>query len=346
VGDGEEALEQAFQQPPDLAIIDVMMPGLNGYQVCERLRADPRTAHVPVIILTARTQRVDQQTALEAGADLYLSKPVTPSELVEKVNELLSRPTDTLPPAAAEILAGQIISVFSLRGGVGVTSVAVNLAAALAQQCQDTVPLIDLSLTASHAAVMLNLRPKQTIVHLLSGQMDPEAIEKHLVPHPSGVHLLAAPPVPPPPELVTAEAAQQLLDTLRPLYSYILVDTASSLGNLSMSIFNASDNILLIFTPEVLSVQTTLATQKTLQARGVASDKIRFVLNQIMPKPTLSLKMIEKALGQPIKTILPYEPKQVLAIARGQPLLVSEPTLPLVSAIKALSSTMSVTHPS
>ena len=121
-GDGEDGLAIAFQESPDLVILDVMMPGLNGYQVCERLRADPRTAHVPIIILTARSQRIDQQTALEAGADLYMSKPVTPDELVEKVNELLSRPTDIPPLVAAKILAAQIISVFSMRCGVGVTS--------------------------------------------------------------------------------------------------------------------------------------------------------------------------------------------------------------------------------
>jgi pilus assembly protein CpaE len=342
-GDGQDGLAKAFQQPPDLVVLDVMMPGLNGYQVCERLRTDPRTAHVPVIILTARSQRVDQQTALEAGADLYLSKPVAPVEFLSQVNELLARSTDVPPTAAAKILVGRIISVFSLRGGVGVTSVAVSLAVALARQYQDTVPLIDLSFATGHAAIMLNLHPRLTVAQLLTNRVDSEAIEKYLLPHPSGVQLLAAPSIPSPPGAVSADAVTQLLDALKPLYSYTVVDTTSSLDDATMSALDASDTILLILSPEVLSVQTALATRQALHSRGIAPEKVRLVLNQITPKPALSLKVIENVLKQPIETTLPYEPKQTQAVAMGQPLLLSDPVSPLAVSIQALASAVGVT---
>ena len=341
-GDGEDGLAKASQQPPDLIVLDVMMPGLNGYQVCERLRADPRTASIPIIILTARSQRIDEQTALEVGADLYVSKPVAPDELVEKVKDLLSRPSDVPPAVAAKILAGQIVSVFSLRGGVGVTLLATNLAVALAQQYQDTVPLIDLSLAGGHVAIMLNLRRKRTIAHLLAGRVDSEAIEEHLLPHPSGVRLLAAPSVPPPSGAISPDAVEQLLGVLKPLYSYIVVDTASSLDEVTMSVLHMADQILLVLSPDVLSVQTTLVTRQTLQARGIALDKVRLILNQTSPRPALPLKMIEKALKQSINTVLPYEEKQAVAIAKGEPLLIGDPASPLASAIKAVSSAVSV----
>lgn len=341
-GGGEEGLAKAFRQPPDLILLDVMMPGLNGYQVCKQLRADPRTAHVPVIILTARSQRIDQKTALEAGADLYLSKPVTPNDLIEKVNELLSRPTDVPPPVAVQILAGRIVSIFSLRGGVGVTSVAVNLAVALAQQHQDTVSLLDLSLAAGHVAIMLNLHPKLTVAHLLARRVDSEAIERHLTPHASGVRVLAAPPVPPPPGAISADAVERLLGALRPHYSYTVVDTASTLDDVTMSVLDTSDTVLLILSPDVLSVQTTLVTLQTLQARGIALGKMQLVLNQIMPRSTLSVKMIEKALKQPINIVLPYEERQTLAVARGHPLPISEPTSPLTAAVNVMASVVSV----
>ncbi len=343
-GDGEDGLAMAYQQPPDLVILDVMMPGLNGYQVCERLRADPRTAHVPIIILTARSQRIDQQTALEAGADLYMSKPVTPDELVEKVNALLSRPTDVPPLVAAKILAARIISVFSLRGGVGVTSLAANLAVALAQQYQHPVPLVDLALPVGHLATMLNLRPRRTIAHLLAGRVDSEAIKDHLLPHPSGVSLLAAPSIPLPPNAIPADAVERLLGALKPHHSYIVVDTASLLDDVTLAVLNTSDTILLVLSPEVLSVQTTLATRQAFQARGIAPDKVLLVLNQIMPNPGLPLKVIEKALKQSINMILPHEAKQALAIAKGEPLLISAPASPLASAIKAVSSAVVSVH--
>jgi pilus assembly protein CpaE len=342
-GDGEDGLAKVLRQPPDLVVLDVMMPGLNGYQVCERLRTDPRTAHIPVIILTARSQRIDQQTALEAGADLYLSKPVSPTELLGKVNDLLYRSPHVPPAAAAKILAGRIISTFSLRGGVGVTSLAVNLAVALAQQYHNAVPLVDLSLATGHAAIMLNLHPRLTIAHLLAGRVDSETIEKHLLPHPSGVHLLAAPPVPSPPGAIPAEAVKRLLDTLKPLYSYVVVDTAPLLDDVTMSVLDTSDTILLVFSPEVLSVQTTLATRQALQAGGVTLEKVLLVLNQTTPKPALPLKTIENALKQPIEMTIPYEPKQAQAIAMGQPLLIGDPALPLSAAVRAIASAVSVT---
>lgn len=342
--DGEDGLAKALRQPPDLVVLDVMMPGLNGYQVCERLRTEPRTAHIPVIILTARSQRIDQQTALEAGADLYLSKPVSPTELLGKVNDLLYRSPHVPPAAAVKILAGRIISTFSLRGGVGVTSLAVNLAVALAQQCQNAVPLVDLSFATGHAAIMLNLHPRLTITHLLAGRVDSETIEKHLLPHPSGVRLLAAPPVPSPPGAIPAEAIKRLLDTLKPLYSYVVVDTAPLLDDVTMSVLDTSDTILLVFSPEVLSVQTTLATRQALQAGGVTLEKVLLVLNQTTPKPALPLKTIENVLKQPIEMTIPYEPKQAQAIAMGQSLLIGDPALPLSAAVKTIASAVSVTR--
>jgi len=341
-GDGERGLKAAFEHPPDLIVLDVMMPGLNGYEVCSRLRDDPRTAHVPVIILTARTQRVDQQTALESGADLYLSKPVTPEELVKSVRELLARPTDVPPPVAVQILAGRILTVFSLRGGVGSTTLAVNLAVALAQVYQDTVPLLDLALDAGHTALMLNLRPKQTVAHLLAGRLTSEAIEQNLTPHPSGVRLLAAPPVPPPPGAISAEAVERLLGALKPLFSYVVVDTSSVLDEVTTSVLKTSDVILLTFAPEVLSVQTTLVTRKALLARGIPAERIVLVLNQTMPRPTLALKTIESALQQPIKAVLPYQEQQSSAVDQGQPLIIGHPTLPLAAAVKALALAVSV----
>jgi len=341
-GDGEDGLAKAFKQPPDLIVLDVMMPGVDGYQVCEQLRANPRTATIPVIILTARSQRIDQQTALEVGADLYLPKPVAPEELIASVNELLSRPPGARPSVTAEAPTRRLISVFSLRGGVGVTSLATNLAVALAQQYGDTVSLVDLSLTAGHAAIMLNLRPKRTVAHLLAGELDSQAVKEHLSPHTSGVRLLGAPHMPPPPGVVAmADAVERLFGILRSQYSYTVIDTPSSLDELTLSALRASDQILLVLSPEVLSVQTTLVTRQALQARGIALDKVRLVLNQVTPKPALPQKAIEQALNQSLDLILPYEEKQALAIFKGEPLLISEPTSPLASAIKVVSAAVS-----
>ncbi|OLF08585.1 response regulator transcription factor [Actinophytocola xanthii] len=90
VADGDAAMTSARAAPPDLAVLDVMMPGMSGIEVCEALRADPVTAATPIIMLTARAQSADVSRGLAAGADEYLVKPFSPRSLVEHVEKLLA----------------------------------------------------------------------------------------------------------------------------------------------------------------------------------------------------------------------------------------------------------------
>jgi len=91
VSDGAAAVDACQARRPDLAVLDVMMPGLNGYEVTRQLRADPATAAIPVILLTARVQEADVSRGFEAGADDYLRKPFSPQELRSRVQAILAR---------------------------------------------------------------------------------------------------------------------------------------------------------------------------------------------------------------------------------------------------------------
>lgn len=89
--DGEDALRLAAERVPDLAVLDVMMPRIDGYEVTRRLRGNATTARVPVILLTARAQEADVKRGFEAGADDYLRKPFSPQELTMRVQAILGR---------------------------------------------------------------------------------------------------------------------------------------------------------------------------------------------------------------------------------------------------------------
>jgi two-component system alkaline phosphatase synthesis response regulator PhoP len=89
--DGEQALDKARIEKPDLIVLDIMMPKLDGYETCKRLKADDSTKNIPVILLSAKGRNVDQKVGFEAGADDYITKPFSPRKLVERINAVLGQ---------------------------------------------------------------------------------------------------------------------------------------------------------------------------------------------------------------------------------------------------------------
>ncbi|MDQ7028467.1 MAG: response regulator [Ardenticatenia bacterium] len=125
---GEEGYTLATEHTPDLIIIDVVLPGIDGYTLCRRLRQNVVTRTIPVLLLSAKGDIADKIAGLEAGADDYLAKPFHPEELAYRVKALLARYRAPTVPGANVYARGQIIAFFSSKGGVGKTTIAVNLA--------------------------------------------------------------------------------------------------------------------------------------------------------------------------------------------------------------------------
>ena len=88
--DGYEGLEKTLNEHPDLVILDIMLPGLDGYEVCHRLRAEPETITLPILMISAKAREEDRNIGLKVGADEYLAKPVEPSVMLQKIEELLA----------------------------------------------------------------------------------------------------------------------------------------------------------------------------------------------------------------------------------------------------------------
>src|SRR5688572_26933441 len=131
---GGKALSKAEAEIPDLIILDVMMPDMNGLDVCRRLRANPATAEIPIIMFTAKTMIDDKVKGFEAGADDYLTKPTHPAELSSRVKAILARSAARQAQQAQQQPARKqnaAVGVLGAKGGVGTTTLSVNLAAAL-----------------------------------------------------------------------------------------------------------------------------------------------------------------------------------------------------------------------
>lgn len=94
---GLEGIRKAHNEAPDLIILDVMLPGMDGFEICHSLRSEPDTAQLPILMFSAKAQEIDKDTGLKVGADDYLAKPADPSEIVSRVGKLLAQKKQSAP---------------------------------------------------------------------------------------------------------------------------------------------------------------------------------------------------------------------------------------------------------
>jgi CheY-like chemotaxis protein len=176
--DGPTGIQVAQAHKPDLIVLDIMMPKMNGFEVCEEIRSDPAIATTPVIFLTACMTRKHKLRAFETGADDYLVKPFQPDELLAHITAVLRR-TGKVAESAENGSSqtkpkqkGKVVSLFSPKGGVGTTTLAVQLSEAMVIREGRPVLLIDLDLPLGGIAPMLQLYSKRHIVDLLNHRLD------------------------------------------------------------------------------------------------------------------------------------------------------------------------------
>jgi pilus assembly protein CpaE len=339
---GPEALKQVDDIRPDLIILDVMMPEINGYEVCHRLRAKPVTAHLPIMMLTAQESLEEKVRGFEAGADDYMTKPFQPAELQARVKVLLRRALTT--DAAAVPLAGKVIAAFSLRGGVGVSSLTANLAVGLAQLWNCPTVLVDLSLMAGHSALMLNLAQRNTwadLARIPVEEIDAKLVNELLLPHGSGAFLLAAPRKPEDSESIDGERVTRVLNVLREHYHYIVLDLPHDFRETTLAGLDLAHDILAITTPDLASVLSTASTLDIFETLHYPRDTIKLVLNQTFERNALAQKVIEDALKRPFNLVIPYATEVAQSINVGKPVVMSAPATPVGIVLEDLAFRLS-----
>ncbi|MEA4907691.1 MAG: response regulator [Chloroflexi bacterium] len=328
--DGVQGLNAANLIPPDLIICDVMMPKMTGYEVVRRLRRDPRFAHTPIMILTVQSDLEDKLEAFEAGADVHLSKPFIPAEFVAQVTVLLRRVELTKSIQVQRRTSdAHLIAVQSLRGGVGCSSMAINLAYGLNMIWKRPTLIVDLDLTAGQVALMLNASQKRTwvdIARFSPSELDLEALQTIIGSHESGLAYIAAPTLPTDGELLTPDLFKEAFALLRGQYDYIIFDLPHAFNEISVHVLDETDTIVLTMSPEMASVRASFAALNTYSRLGYPPEKVKLVLNWIFERKGLARKSIESALHRQVDLVVPFGQDMLVdAINYGQPLLSTKP---------------------
>lgn len=343
---GQQALDKLETFQPDLILLDVMMPGLDGYTVCKTIRARTDLPYIPIIMLTALDSVENKVKGFEAGADDYLVKPFDTQELVARIQLQIARnSTQTAQNISRQTESARTIAVYSLRGGAGVSTLAANLSVGLAKLWDQPVALVDMVRYAGQTALFLNQPLKNTwgdLAHIPPEQMDEEAVQASLLPHESGVFTLAAPRRPEDGELLTPEHMGSVLDILRQHFPYIVLDLPHDLSESTLSGLDRADIILLILQPEIASVRAASMALEIFESIGYQNKRIYTILNWIFPRNGLALSDIERFTKRKIDLVVPYATDEfVNALNFGRPVVLSEPDSPLCILFEDLAMALS-----
>ncbi|MGZ8437311.1 MAG: response regulator [Candidatus Limnocylindrales bacterium] len=300
--DGAEGFRLYTAESPDLVLLDVMLPKLDGYQVAEKIRAEEAgSRHVPIIMLTAEREVEQKVRGLRAGADDYLIKPFHPAELLARIKSLLARfaPRDLLqsrPPL------GRILAFYGAKGGVGTTTIAINAAIALHRELGRKVCLVDGNLQFGDHRVFLDLGlDRKSIVDVVTAPaIDGDLIKSTLVKHDSGIDLLLAPPSPETAELVHPEHLPEIAEILAGMYDYVLIDIDKRLDDINLGVFEAASTVFVVMTADLSCLKNVRLILETMTHLGYPPAKTQLVLNHSNAFTGINVKNAEGALKRTI----------------------------------------------
>ena len=334
IADPNEAFGKVAEN--QLVVIDVVEGEKTAFDVCREIRDTPALAAVPVLCVGQTDDVEDRIKYLEAGADDVMAKPFDERELEARVEALLlrfQRSKDLHAVVSADGITvtrqRRTVAVHSPRGGVGTTTIATNVAMAMAQQKPDRVVLVDMHLQFGQVATHLNLEVKQSLADVARDDAaisEPELLRTYATRHDSGLHVLAAPSSPELAELITADHVDKILTTLLDSYDHIVIDAGSWLDERTMTAFEHAETVIFAVCPEIGALKALHNLLEYLNEAGSVAAKSTFVLNNQFAREILKVRDVENALGTKIATELPYDPFIYLkAVNEGVPVVIGAP---------------------
>jgi pilus assembly protein CpaE len=237
------------------------------------------------------------------------------------------------------IAGGKVITFYSPKGGTGCTTLATNLAVCLNNE-DTSVVIVDANLQFGDVAVFLNEQGKFSILDLAprADELDPEIVNSVTIRHSqSGIKILAAPMKPEQSDMVTSEEFSKIIRYLRNMYSYIIIDTASALQNITASAINNSDLLILLTTQDIPSIKNSRLFLDETDALGFDRNRIIFVMNKFDKRIGITPEKVSENLKQEISTIIPFEERVIVSVNRGIPFLLVDKSRPLSRAILTLA---------
>jgi pilus assembly protein CpaE len=341
---GAQALQLAATLFPEVILMDINMPDMDGIAATERLSAEVPDA--AVVMMSVQGESDYLRRSMLAGAREFLVKPFSSDELTASIRQVYAREQDKQSRrASAPVMAsgggvatdgsggggddhdGQIVAIYSPKGGVGRTTIAVNMAVAAATELGKSVVLVDGSFQFGDVGVLLNLNPKNKSMADLVPELEvgePESLDTFIINHSTGVRVLLAPPSPEMAELITPMAVKKVLDALRRQHDLVIVDCTSWFNETTLSILDAADAVLTVLSLEITSIKNMRLFLEVAEQLGYEHGKVKLVLNRADSSLGIRVADVENSIGRKVDhTIVSDGRSVVYALNRGVPFFLS-----------------------
>lgn len=336
-------LDVARQSQPDVAVVSLDSDHAKALQLIATLAAE--FSGMPILAVSGRGDGQSILQALRSGAKEFLTAPVVLEELLTALQRLARTrvAADGTMVSTAGKNESMVIAFCGARGGVGSTSLAVNIGATLAQDASVSAALIDLDLALGDADVALDLMPDYTLadVALNVERLDMTFLRRSLSKHSSGLSLLPHPVQMEDAGLIREEHLQRLINLLRASYTHLLLDLSKGFNPTDVTALRMADVILLVSQLELTSLRNTVRILLTLGADETLSEKVRVVLNRVGSDADIGLKKAEETIGKPIYWQVPNDARPMIDSRNaGVPLIQHAPKSKVQQSIAGLVQTL------
>src|SRR5512139_383845 len=323
---GQQGLDKAFDEDPDLILLDIMMPDMDGYEVTRRLRRNPSTMGTPILMFTAKTQLDDKVIGFEVGANDYLTKPTHPSELQARVKTLLSRASERKVAEAStrQEKQGYVVGVLGARGGLGTTSVAVNLAASLYARIHTDILLAELLPGQGALALDLGVDGIRGLTELLSvsklNEITHDRVNETLVGHPSGLKLFLSSDRPRDMHLINQLVNYEtIIKRLSGLGRFLTLDMGVGMQPFAEKILPLCNEVIIVIEGNPNTIIHARALIADIGALGIPKNCIHVVLNNRVRSDTqLPTSQVQAKLEHEIVSTLTPAPELFAQATRMQ----------------------------
>ncbi|MDO9087755.1 MAG: response regulator [Anaerolineaceae bacterium] len=300
---GDEGVALAKHELPDLVILDIMMPDVDGFMVAKHLRAEPGISEIPILMFTAKSQVDDKVAGFEAGADDYLTKPVHPVELVAHVKALLSRRVTYQSEKPQQKKQGYTIGVIGAKGGLGTSTTALNLGIALSEKGNLDVVCAEILPGRGIWGLELGLAVTNGLDNILQskpGDITNELIEQNLLKTLFGIRLLLSTSLfSSTPILENIKKLNLLIDGLNRLSKITILDFGVPSEEFLTEVIEKCDQIILVTESHPISIERTRSILEKLSDFGFGKHKLIHVIafNRVRADIQLTQTQIQEKIG-------------------------------------------------